>query len=501
MNFEYEAIDQSKQRRKGEVEADNKQAASMHLRNQGLTIISLRVIKEEKQAEDILERFRKVKAEDLVLATRQLAIMIDSGVTVAESLRILVNQTESSRLAKALTEVADDVESGRSLSESLQKHSTIFNRLYVGLVRAGESSGDLDKTLLNLADTLERNMRLSRTLKSAMVYPVVVAGVSIVLSLGIIVFIVPQFEKMFNQFGGKLPAPTQALVEASHVLVPTDNGIIAVQPLLAFLFFIAGLAVGLTLHGIRRMPALVCFIGMFATMIGGWAALYFLGDALPGAIGHGPTALAVLVRVAFILLGIVGMIFGMRAWSRTEAGRYSFDVIKLHIPMKIGKLIRKITVARWTGTLSTLVNSGMPLSEALEVVGEASSNYIYDMATQEIREGVVRGEKLSQLIDDTDAFPPMVVSMVAVGERTGEIDTMLQKIAEYYDYEIDATLKALASIVEPVMMVIIGAIVGTVVVCLFLPMFSLYQTIAQQSGALIVVPALFEAWRRRMRRA
>ena len=305
--------------------------------------------------------------------SRQFATMINSGLSLLRALAILSEQTESKPLAKTLGEVRNAVETGQSLSTALGKHPKVFPPLMVNMTRAGEVGGFLDAVLLQIAANFEAEVKLRSKIKSAMTYPVVVFVIAILAVVGMLLFIVPIFAKMFDDLGGTLPAPTRVLVFLSAAMR--------------------------------------------------WAAPILL------------------------VLGIVGAV----VWSRVkheERVRSVVDPIKLKVPI-FGSLFQKVAISRFSRNLGTMLSSGVPILQSLEIVGDTSGNIVIRDAARDVEESVRRGESLAGPLSEHKVFPPMVVQMLAVGEDTGAMDTMLHKISDFYDQEVEATTEALTSLIEP----------------------------------------------------
>jgi type IV pilus assembly protein PilC len=288
------------------------------------------------------------------------------------------------------------------LSEAMARHSKVFSRLYVSLVEAGEAAGILDEVLDRAALQLEKETKIKRRVKSAMIYPSLVLVFALLTLMGMLMFLVPIFEDIFKGLGGQLPLLTRVVLAASHF------------------------------------------------MQGSWYVLF-------PSLG------------AFVL--------GVRKLKRTEQGRRVWDRTKLHLPMKIGDVVLKVTLARFTRTLATMVAAGVDIIKALEITGTTSGNWVIEQALVEVRARVHEGVPIAQPMIELPIFPPMVGHMVKVGEETGELERMLQKIAEFYEDEVDAAISALTSIIEPVMMILVGALVGVIILSMYLPMFKLLSLI------------------------
>ncbi len=402
--FEYAVRDRSGKIVKGRVEANNQAAVAGRLREMGLAAVSINEVSSTGFSREInIPGFSsdKVKLKDLAIASRQLATMISSGLSLIRALAILADQTESKGLAKVLAQVRNDVESGLSFSQSLGKHPQVFPPLMVNMVRAGEVGGFLDEVLLSVATNFEKEVKLRGKIKSAMTYPTIIFIFAMLAMIGMLLFIVPIFANMFSSLGSKLPPLTQFLV--------------------------------------------------------------FLSNALK--IGIGPLV---------VVLVVAGVWWGRH--KNDAAVREKADPIKLKVPV-FGPLWKKIAISRFTRNFGTMIKSGVPILQALEIVGETSGNVVIEHAAKAVQDSVRRGESLSGPLSQHPVFPPMVVQMMAVGEDTGALDTMLGKVADFYDDEVESTTEQLTSLIEPIMIVIIGGIIGFIVIGLYMPIFSIFNVI------------------------
>ena len=400
--FVFRALDLAGASSRGEIEADNRQAVVSQLRGRGLIVLD---IEEQAPASagDLLARFRRVKADDLVIATRQLSTMVDSGMSLLRALYVIEEQTDNDKLREVWAQVRKDVEAGLALSVALKKHPDVFNELYVAMVGAGETGGILDSTLQRVADQLEKDAALRRQIKAAMIYPSLIGGFALLVLVALVTFLVPVFEKVFKDFGGDLPAITKFTVWLSHM-----------------------------------------FTGRWYVMI---------------------------VIVAAI-------VFAFRTWKNSDRGRMQWDRFKLKFPLKIGDIVQKVALARFSRTLSGLVAAGVPMLESIEITGRTSGNRVVEKAMEEVRQSVMKGGTLTAPMQKVpEAFPVMVTQMIGVGEETGALETMLTKVAEFYEEQVAAAVKALTSILEPVMIIVVGAIVGFIVIAMYLPMFKVYDQI------------------------
>src|SRR5829696_3330132 len=407
-SYAFKALDLAGASTKGEMEAGDKQAVAAQLRSKGLIVID---IEEQSPASagDILARFRRVKADELVIATRQLATMVNSGMSLLRSLYIIEEQTENDKLREIWINVRKDVEAGLALSDALRKHPDLFNDLYVAMVEAGETGGILDSTLLRVADQLEKDAALRREIKAAMIYPSLIGGFAFVVLFALVAFLVPVFEKIFKDFGGELPAITKFTVFLSHL-----------------------------------------FTERFYVLFGGIAAIIFI----------------------------------FRRWKNSEGGRMQWDRLKLKFPMKIGDIVQKVALARFSRTFSGLIAAGVPMLEAIEITGKTSGNKVIEKAMDDVRDSVKKGGSLTApMMLVPEAFPIMVTQMIGVGEETGALETMMSKIADFYEEQVATAVKALTSILEPIMIVFVGGIVGFIVIAMYLPMFKVYDSIKSRRAA------------------
>jgi type IV pilus assembly protein PilC len=391
----------------GEVEAESKQALASQLKSRGLIVLD---IADKRSSQEInLAFMQRVKANDLAAFARQLATLITSGVSILRSLVVLEDQTESKYLKQCIVTVRKDVEGGLSLGDAMEKHPKVFGPLFVAMVRAGEAGGVLESSLQRVADQVEKDASLKRQVRSAMVYPTMVVTVAVGVMIALVSFLVPVFEGILKEFGGKLPFPTKVSVAASHAVT------------------------------------------------GNWFGF------LPG------------ILAIFIFWGVFGFLF--LRWKRTTWGRKQWDRFKLRVPMKIGTIVQEVAVARWSRTLASLTAAGVPLMTAVEITGKTGGNVTVEEAMDDVLASVKRGGTLAAPLAKAPIFPPMVTHMVGVGEETGALDTMLDKVAEFYEDRVAASIKALNSILEPVMIILIGGMVGFIVISMYLPLFEVYNHI------------------------
>ncbi|HEY6711773.1 MAG TPA: type II secretion system F family protein [Rubrobacter sp.] len=399
--FTYRALDKQGEIVQDKLEGSGELAVVHELRQQGLLVID---VKEQSVAQkDILAPFKGIRLADLVVFSRQLATMINAGLPIVRALYVLSEQTANPKLNDVVVAVRKDVEAGSSLSEALEKHPDVFSRLYVEMVKAGETGGILDGVLLRLADQLERDQDLRRKIRSALTYPTVVLIFAILAASFMLMFIVPVFAGLFQDLGGTLPLPTRICMLISDILTS--------------------------------------FWGVLVYAAMGLAVVMFL------------------------------------RWKKSESGRKVWGRAVLRIPAKIGDVVKKATLARFARTLATLSAAGVPILQSIEITATSSGNWVVEKALLKSRDAIREGIPLYKPLETEPVFPPMVTRMIAVGEETGDIDGMLTKIAEFYESEVDAAVKALTSIIEPLMVVVVGGIVGAIVISMYLPMFKIFELI------------------------
>jgi type IV pilus assembly protein PilC len=403
--FAFKAMDVAGAPMRGQVDAENKQAVSDQLKARGLIVLD---IVEKHRSRDLnIALFERIKLSDLSIFSRQLATMVSSGMTILRSLFVLEEQTDSPKLKEVIIAVRRDVEAGLAFSTALARHPKVFGPLFVSMVHAGEIGGVLEDSLERVASQLEKEDALRRQVRSAMVYPSVVLAVALIVMLVLVVYIVPVFAGVLQQFattpgGASLPGMTQVTVDFSHAIT------------------------------------------------GEWYA-FIIGGGL--------------------------IVFLFRYWKRSENGRPQWDAVRLKIPMKIGDIVQKISIARWSRTFSALTAAGVPLIEALDITGKTAGNEVIARVMNDVIESVKRGGTIAEPLRQSPVFPVMVTQMVAVGESTGELDAMLSKLADFYEERVAAAVKALTSIIEPVMIIFIGGMVGFIVIAMYLPLFKVYNQV------------------------
>ncbi len=398
--FQWSAKTKSGETRSGEMDAATKDAVEQRLRAQQLT-----PQKVKKKSADInfkMPGSSGVATRDLMIFTRQFSTMIDAGLPLVQCLDILHNQQENPHFKKVLGAVKVDVESGKTFADALSRHPKVFDSLMVNLVAAGETGGILDTIMTRIAMQTEKSVKLAKQIKGALFYPAAVMGVAVGAVAVLLLFVIPVFEKMFADFGGSLPVPTQIVIDFSN-----------------------------------------------------WSVSHWY---------------------LFIVVPI-GLFFGGRAIRNHPKGRRITDAMFLQMPI-FGPLLRKTSTARFTRTMGTMLSSGVPILDALDIVARASGNIIIAEGIQYARRKVSEGKTLAEPLADTKLFPSMVCQMVSIGESAGALDTMLNKIADFYEDEVDAAVAGLTSLLEPLIMVFLAIVLGGFLIAMYLPIFTIAGSIS-----------------------
>lgn len=397
--FIYTAKDNSGRTIRGEVEAPEKGRALGILREKNLLILKLEAVKEGFSLGGLfkLPARSKVKLDELVIFTRQLATLTGAGITIVNSLDTLADQTENTKFRDALHSIKNSVNTGSSLSEAMEKQPGVFSDFFINMIKAGESGGMLDSVLERVAEYLEKTNALQKKIKSALIYPAVVTLMAVGITLVMIFKVIPVFKDIFSGFGAELPAPTQFLIDLS------DN---------------------------MRSNAVYMVIG------------------------------SVLIAVA------------ARWYLNTPGGKLKVDGLKLKLPV-FGILFKKVAISKFTRTLSTLVKSGVSILAALDIVAKTSGNLVVENTINKVRDSVREGESIASPMEKSGIFPVLVTRMVAVGEKSGELEKMLSKIADFYDDQVDTMVDGLTSLIEPLIIAFLGVVIGGIVICMFLPIFKI----------------------------
>ncbi len=425
--YAYEALNSAGKPQKGTIEAASSEEAIQRIKSQGFFPTSVReqkvkgdssvrggatVKKKKGKGGGFNLAIGRVGLKKLTLFTRQLSTLQDAGLPLLRSLQILETQQKPGLMKNILSQVTEDVESGTTLSDAMAKHPKAFDRLYSKMVNAGEIGGVLDVILQRLADFMEKGQRLRRRIIGAMIYPICVISIAMLIVTGIMYFVIPKFQDIFNDFDVELPGLTIWLVSASK-----------------------------------------------------WVAGTWPNQTVPGAVWV--LCSPILIWLFFKLI------------RKTHAGRAATDVIRTYIPI-IGPLVKKTAVARFTRTLGTLISAGVPILEAIMITRDTSGNYVYEKALTKVHDSIREGETFAAPLRESKVCDAIVVNMIDVGEETGDLDIMLMKIADNYDEEVDVAVQSLLSLLEPFLVIVLGVVVGTIVLALFLPLVSMIDSVSGQ---------------------
>jgi type IV pilus assembly protein PilC len=389
--YVWEGTDKLNRKIKGEMLAAGEAVVRQSLRRQGINATKI-----GKQS--ILARGRKITEKDIALFTRQLATMVKAGVPLLQSFEITARSHANPALQRLLGVIKSDVESGTALNQAFRRHPQYFDTLYCNLVEAGEQAGILETVLERIAAMQEKILAIKGKIKSALMYPAIVIVVALVITAGIMIFVIPTFKTLFEGSGAELPALTALVVTISDAFVA-------------------------------------------------WWWVIF------GALGGGFAAV-------------------MQAFKRSKTFRARVDAWMLKIPV-FGPLIEKATVSRWARTFASLFSAGVPMVEALESVAGASGNAVFEEATLKLRTDVATGASLTSSLQAAGVFPTMLIQMVAIGEESGAVDSMVEKVADYYEREVDDAVAGISSLIEPLIMIVLGGLIGTIVIAMYLPIFKM----------------------------
>jgi type IV pilus assembly protein PilC len=379
----------------GEIEAQDRSAATAVLRQRQILVTSIR-----PKAKELQFKFPgggKVSEEEVVVFTRQFATMIEAGLPLVQCLDILARQAENKEFARVISQVKTDVESGDGYADALRKHPKVYSEFYVNMVEAGEAGGILDTIMSRLATYMEKAAALKSQVKGALVYPAVIVGIAVVVVVFLLLYVIPVFADMFSSFGATLPAPTRFVMALSDI---------------------------------------------------------------------------VRDYILYVIPCVFGFIWLFKRFYRTEKGKLAVDKVMLKLPV-FGPLIQKVAVAKFTRTLGTLVSSGVPIIDGLTITARTAGNKVVEGAVLSIITSIKEGQTIAEPLGRHAIFPPMVVQMIEVGENAGALDTMLNKIADFYDQEVDTAVAALTKLLEPMLMVFLGIVIGGMVVAMYLPIFKI----------------------------
>lgn len=441
MRFTYKATNKEGKTITGSAEAANKAALLSLLTKQGIHPVVVEVDKGGKKFGSALfsNQSKKIKLSDLVIFTRQLSTMISAGVPLARSMSALQADAASPYMREVLAGVSKDIEGGIPLGDAFAKYPTVFSEVYVNMVRAGEEGGILDDILKRLATQVEQDASIRKKIKSAMMYPIVILTVTVIAFFGIMLFIVPKLATILTSLGGpkaKLPIYTQVLLNISNFC--KGNSIMSHLPLVSQL-----------LHPLSNISGPM---GLPFKLLYHLPNLFFIGA----------------------LLGI-GAFFLIR-YMKTETGRYRRDAFLLRVPV-VKTVVQKVAIARFSRTFASLMGAGVSVLDALEVTGAALGNKVIEAELTAAAKEVKNGKPLSEPLSKSKHFPPIVAQMLLVGEETGQIDTVLVKIADFYEEEVSVLIDGLAAVIEPIMIICLGAGVGLIAASVMGPIANLSKNI------------------------
>jgi type IV pilus assembly protein PilC len=399
--YQYTIKDKDGNTHSGILDGVSEDEIAQILHSRELIVVSIRQIR--KRTAKLKLTHKKVRLDDILIFSRQLATMINAGIPLVHALGILADQIENKNLKNVVIMASGDISAGMSFCNALNKHPAVFSDFFINMVSAGETSGRLDEVLDRVATYLEKTASITRKIRSSLVYPAVVISMAILITGALLLKVVPTFKNIFETLGGQLPLPTQILIMISDLF--------------------------------RRY---------FLLLIG--------------------------------LLMISGFLF--KRYIATAGGRYNFDRIKLNAPI-LGQLFRKVAIAKFSRTFSTLTRSGVAILAALEIVSKTAGNKVIEEAVLDCSKNVRDGEPIAQPLSKSGVFPPMVCSMISAGEKTGQLEKMLSKVADFYDEQVDASATALTSMIEPLVIAFLGIVIGGIVISLFLPIFKITQLIGR----------------------
>ena len=399
--FKYVAKNNKAKTVRGKITEKSQNLAIKELRKDDLTIISCEEVKPSVKSEEMRFGQKKVKSEDVVIFTRQLSTMVDSGVTVVEALSVLCNQMEHPTFKIALTKITWNIQNGRSLSFSFSRHPKIFSSIYVNLIKVAEETGSLNAILERISGYIEKTAKIKRKFKAALMYPMVIVSIAILVVSILMIKVVPLFVGMYAGSDQELPGITQFLISVSNFL---------------------------------------------------------------------------RTNILWIIGGIIGLVFGVRKAHKTRKGARILDGMLLNMPV-FGDLVRKVLISRFSRTLATLFESGVSILVSLDIVRRTIGNTVLEDVIRDVKSNVYQGLSVAGPLRKSTVFPPMVSSMISIGEKSGQMEKMLSKIAEFYDDQVDASIDGITSIIEPLIIGVLGVVIGFIAVALFLPIMNMAELV------------------------
>jgi type IV pilus assembly protein PilC len=398
--FKYSAKSADARSLSGQLTAETKAAALDVLRKKQLIVISMTEVKGAVAAA-VNVKGKKVKAEEIVIFTRQMATMVDAGIPILQALEALQEQTNNPVFKKVVGMIKEDIQHGSSLSAAFAKHPNIFDSLFTNMIKVGETGGVLSAILDRISTYMEKTLKLQGKVRSAMMYPIVVVAMAVIITVGLLVKVVPTFAGIYESFDQALPPLTQLLINMSN--------------------------------GLKKY-------------------------------------------ILWIIIAGIGAFIGLRKWHQTEKGARKIDRFLLKMPI-FGELLCKVAVSRFSRTFATLIQSGVPILESLDIVGKTIGNKVLEDVIDEVKNSVREGESIATPLAKSDVFPPMVTRMIGIGEKAGQMEKMLLKIAEFYDDQVDSAIEGLTSIIEPLIIAVLGVVIGFIVIALFMPILNMSQLI------------------------
>lgn len=398
--FKYVAKSADARSLSGQVTADNKAAALEMLRKRQLVVISVAETKAAAAA-GINIKGKKVKAEEIVIFSRQMATMVDAGIPILQALEALEEQTSNPVFKKVVGTIKEDIQHGSSLSAAFAKHPQIFDTLFTNMIKVGETGGVLSAIMDRISTYMEKTLKLQGKVRAALMYPIVVVSMAMIITVGLLVKVVPTFAGIYESFDQALPPLTQLLINLSS--------------------------------GLQKY-------------------------------------------ILWIIILLVGAVIGLRKWHQTDVGARKIDRFLLKMPI-FGELLCKVAVSRFSRTFATLIQSGVPILESLDIVGKTIGNRVLEDLIDDVKNAVREGESIAAPLAKSDVFPPMVTRMIGIGEKAGQMEKMLLKIAEFYDDQVDAAIEGLTSIIEPLIIAVLGVVIGFIVIALFMPILNMSQLV------------------------
>lgn len=398
--FTYNAVNREGKRISGVLEKDSKESAIEELKLKGYYVLNINIEKESVLRKEI-EFGKIIKLEELVVFTRQLATIIKAGVPILDCVYILKEQTTNKRFKRVLIDIEKKLRSGESFSYALESYPKVFPAMFINMVKAGETAGNLDETLTSVADFYEKENNTRKKVKSALTYPIIVGIIAILVTIFLLVSIVPNFVEMYAEYGAELPLATRTVINTSDFIIN----------------------------------------------------FWYL----------------------FVIL-IIAIVLAVYLFNRTEKGKYYLDYYKLKIPI-FGKLIHKSLIARFSRTLGSLIKSAVPILESLTMVSQVVSNEAIAKPIREAKDSLRQGESLHEPLEKHWVFPPLLTRMVAIGEETGSLEEMLNKVADFYESDVDTLTDQLKALIEPLLIVFLAVVVGIIILAIITPMFGIYDLI------------------------